>query len=296
MLLHTVLLAALLQTLPAPGGDAAIGVTVAARSMQPGELVVLTIAAPDPAQPVRVRAFDREWPTFALATREVRVLIGIDLGVRPGRYSVEIAAGSARTMYPLVVKARAFPTRRLTVDPDLVNPPADALERIARETRELERAWAESSDMRLWDGPFVRPVPDPANSAFGTRSFYNGEPRTPHGGADFSSPEGTPIATPNAGRVVLAASRYFTGGTVVVDHGLGLFSLFAHLSRIDVKTGDLVKSGAVIGAVGATGRVTGPHLHWAVRANGARVDPLSLLSVLGYTRPRGKSGTETDNP
>jgi len=286
MLLPIALLAVLLQALPAPAGRAAISVTAASRSIQPGELVVLTIAASDPAAPVRVRAFDREWPTFTDGTRGLRALIGIDLGVRPGRYAVEIDAGSARTTYPLTVKIRAFPTRRLTVDPNLVNPPADALERIARENRELERVWAEPSDVRLWDGPFVRPVPDPANSAFGTRSFYNGEPRTPHGGADFSSPEGTPIATPNAGRVALAQSRYFTGGTVVVDHGLGLFSLFAHLSRIDVRTGDVVKTGTVIGAVGATGRVTGPHLHWAVRANGARVDPLSLLSVLGVDSPR----------
>jgi murein DD-endopeptidase MepM/ murein hydrolase activator NlpD len=273
------LLAALLPALTAPQGSA-IAVTATARSIQPGEVVVLTIAGPDAATPVTVRAFDRDWPTFADGRRR-RVLIGIDLAVTPGRYPVAIAAGEARTTYPLVVKARAFATRRLTVDPDLVNPPPEALERIAQETRELERAWTESANVNLWDGPFVRPVKEAANSAFGTRSFYNGQARTPHGGADFASPEGTPIASPNAGRVVLAASRYFTGGTVVIDHGLGLFSLFAHLSTLDVKVGDTVKPGTIVGNVGSTGRVTGPHLHWAVRANGARVDPLSLLSVLG---------------
>ena len=198
-----------------------------------------------------------------------------------GSFTASIAAGGARTTYWLVVKARAFATRRLTVDPDLVNPPPEALERIARETRELERAWTTSAGVNLWDAPFVRPVKEPANSAFGTRSVYNGQARTPHGGADFASPEGTPIASPNAGRVVLAGSRYFTGGTVIIDHGLGLFSLFAHLSSIGVQVGDAVKPGTIVGNVGSTGRVTGPHLHWAVRANGARVDPLSLLSVLG---------------
>ena len=276
MLFKTVLLAALLPALTAPQGGAAIGVGAAARSTRPGEIVVLTIAAPDPDAPVTVHAFDRSWNVFADG-RRTRVLIGIDLDVKPGRYPVSIAAGDTRTTYDLVVKARAFATRRLTVDPDLVNPPAEAMERIARETRELEHAWADSSEIRLWEGPFLRPVKQPANSAFGTRSFYNGEPRTAHGGADFASPAGTAIESPNAGRVVLAGSRYFTGGTVVIDHGLGLFSLFAHLETIGVTLGETVRPGTILGRVGATGRVTGPHLHWAVRLNGARVDPLSLL-------------------
>jgi murein DD-endopeptidase MepM/ murein hydrolase activator NlpD len=273
------LAAALLSTPTASAGSAAITVTAAARSIQPGEVVLLTITGPDPNAPVSVHAFDRDWRTFAGARQTSRALIGIDLDVRPGRHRVSIAAGDARTTYDLVVKARSFRTRRLTVDPNLVNPPAEALERIGRETRDLERAWAASSDARLWEGPFVRPVEDAANSAFGTRSFYNGEARSAHGGADFASAAGTPIASPNAGRVVLAGARYFTGGTVVIDHGLGLFSLFAHLARIDVTMGEMVRPGTIVGSVGATGRVTGPHLHWAVRLNGARVDPLSLLFV-----------------
>jgi murein DD-endopeptidase MepM/ murein hydrolase activator NlpD len=129
-------------------------------------------------------------------------------------------------------------------------------------------------------------VPDEANSSFGTRSIYNGQPRSPHSGADFLSPAGRPVKAPNAGRIVLAASQYFTGNTVIIDHGLGLFSLLAHLSEIDVELGDTVAPGDVVGKVGATGRVTGPHLHWTVRVNNARVDPLSLLYVLGES-PRG---------
>jgi murein DD-endopeptidase MepM/ murein hydrolase activator NlpD len=274
------IVAAVLALGQAPAGEHAIAVSVEARSIQPGELVVMTITAPDRSAPIHVRAFDREWPVLPAAVGS-RALIGIDLAVTPGRYRVTIDAGREQTTYPLVVKPRAFPTRHLKVDPDLVNPPPEALERIQREARELEQVWTAPSTVRLSDRPFVRPVDEPANSAFGTRSFYNGEPRTPHGGADFSSPAGTPIKAPNAGRVALAGSRYFTGGTVVVDHGGGVFSLFAHLSRIDVAAGDAVDAGAVIGLVGATGRVTGPHLHWALRVNGARVDPLSLLFVLG---------------
>jgi murein DD-endopeptidase MepM/ murein hydrolase activator NlpD len=106
-------------------------------------------------------------------------------------------------------------------------------------------------------------------------------PRSPHGGADFPSASGTPIVAPNGGRVVLAKNLYFTGNTVVLDHGLGLLSLLAHMSAIDVKEGDVVTAGKVVGKVGATGRVTGPHLHWAVRLGGARIDPVAVLTLLG---------------
>jgi len=229
-----------------------------------------------------VRAFGRDWPAYEDGSaRRWRAPVGIDLDTRPATYHAEIAAGEDRTSYPLVVRARAFRTRHLTVNPDLVNPPPDALERIDAEARELSDIWAHGEPQRLWSGPFVRPVPDEANSAFGTRSVYNGEARSPHSGADFLSPEGRPVKAPNAGRIVLAGARYFTGNTVIVDHGLGMFSLFAHLSEMDVKAGDTVAAGDLVGKVGATGRVTGPHLHWTVRVNGARVDPLSLLDVLG---------------
>lgn len=263
----------------------ALTVTHAARALSPGEVVVLTIDGA--TAPVGVRAFNVTWTAFPAGGHRWRALVGIDLGTKPGRYEVTVTSGGAQITRPLTVRARSFPTRRLTVDPALVNPPPDAQARIEREARELEAVWAGSPPDRLWSERFVRPVPDDANSAFGTHSIFNGEPRAQHGGADFLSPEGRPVTAPNAGRVVIAAARYFSGNTVVLDHGQGLFSLLAHLSEIDVKPGDLVPAGAVVGKVGATGRVTGAHLHWTVRLNGARVDPLSLLHVLGPT-PAGR--------
>jgi murein DD-endopeptidase MepM/ murein hydrolase activator NlpD len=110
---------------------------------------------------------------------------------------------------------------------------------------------------------------------------FNGEARSPHSGTDFLSPSGTPVKAPNAGRVVGARDLYFSGNSVIIDHGLGLFSFFAHLSRLEVAEGERVKTGQVIGLVGATGRVTGAHLHWTLRVGGARVDPLALLALLG---------------
>lgn len=260
--------------------QAALTVTHTARALGPGELVVLTVTAPASPQ-ITVRAFGRTWPAHHAGGETWRALVGIDLGTKPGRHEVVVTSGDARSVHPLVIKSRAFPTRRLTVDPALVTPPPEARERIEREARELAAAWELSSDVPLWSGRFVDPVPDAANSAFGTHSVYNGVPRSQHSGADFASPTGRPVKAPNGGRVVLAGSRYFTGNTVLIDHGQGLFSLMAHLSEIDVKPGASVSTGDVVGKVGATGRVTGPHLHWTVRINGARVDPLSLLHVLG---------------
>ena len=261
-----------------------VAVAVAARSIQPGELVVLTLTTSAPVDELRVQAFGQDLRPQRTNPTTWQVLVGVDLAITPGRYDVAIATGPApadRTTHLLTVQPRTFRTRQLTVDSAFVNPPADVLARIADEANRINRIWAAGSPSRLWSGSFVRPVPGAANSAFGSRSIFNGEPRNPHGGADFSGKSGTPVKSPNGGRVVLAGDLYFTGNTVIVDHGAGLFSLFAHLRAISVREQDVVSTGTVVGELGATGRVTGPHLHWAVRANDARVDPLSLLAVLG---------------
>jgi murein DD-endopeptidase MepM/ murein hydrolase activator NlpD len=267
-----------------------LSIKVTARGIEPGELVLLTITSKAAVSAVVVRAFGMQIPTFQDGPSSPdgpqtwRALIGIDLEVKAGRYDVTVSVPNASTSTPaakhtLVVLAKKFPTRTLTVDNAFVDPPASAVPRIQAEADRLKGIWAKPSSERLWSGPFVRPVSEPANSAFGSRSVFNGQARSPHGGADFSSPAGTPVKSPNAGRVALAGDLYFTGNTVVIDHGLGLFSLFAHLRAVGVREGDSVTAGQVVGEVGATGRVTGPHLHWTVRANDARVDPLSLLAL-----------------
>jgi murein DD-endopeptidase MepM/ murein hydrolase activator NlpD len=265
----------------AGGQKAPLTIDVDARSVQPGEIVVLKIGAPPGATTIRVRAFNRQIPVFALGNGQWEAVVGIDLDVKPGVQTVRVQAGSDHLARDLDVRQKAFRTRRLTVNPDFVTPPPSAEARIAADAKLLARTWESSAAARLWSAPFTRPVPDAANSAFGTRSIFNGLPRNAHGGADFLSAAGTPVHAPNAGRVLIARDLYYSGNTVVIDHGLGLFSLFAHLSAFAVREGESVENRTLIGRVGATGRVTGPHLHWAVRANGARVDPLSLLAVLG---------------
>jgi len=271
----------------APG----LAVTVDARSIQPGELAVLTVVTPDATDLMAAHAFGHRVAAYRVDRTTWRTLVGIDLATPPGRYPVTFDAtiGGHRleATSTLDVRDKAFPTRVLTVAEAFVNPPASETDRIASEGARLEAIWKVETPQRLWEGPFLRPVTEPANSAFGSRSVFNGQMRTPHSGADFLSPAGTPVHAPAAGRVVIAAPLYYSGNTVVIDHGLGLYSLFAHFSAIAVHEGDLVTAGDVLGRVGATGRVTGPHLHWAIRVGGARVDPLSVLALLGAD-PRGR--------
>ncbi len=255
-----------------------------ARATQPGEVVRLDVLCRCGDTQPGARAFGRDVPLFRLEERgRWRGLIGIDLDTAPGPYRVTVTVdrgGQTPTVSTrlLHVSRKRFRTRRLRVDSSFVEPPADARARIEREARVMEVLF-DTATPKSWEPPFRLPVAQPAVSNFGARSIFNGTPRNPHAGVDFGSPTGTPIAAPSAGRVVLAEALYFTGDTVVIDHGLGLFSLFAHLSRISVRQDEEVTRGAIVGLVGATGRATGPHLHWSVRLNGARVDPLSLVAA-----------------
>lgn len=263
-------------------------VDVRARSVAPGEALVVDVAPAGTAGRVEVRAFDRTSAAYALGPGRWQAIVGIDLDTVPGPHALTVMVdGVAAGERTLEVEPKPFPVRRLRVNPDFVNPPKSAETRIADESRLLERIYASSAPERLWTGGFGRPVPHKANSRFGTRSVFNGEPRSAHGGTDFLSPAGTPIRAPQAGRAVVARDLYFSGRTVIIDHGLGVFSQLAHMSRIDVSEGDLVPSGRIVGLVGATGRVTGAHLHWGLRVNGARVDALSLVTLLpdGPSKP-----------
>lgn len=264
-------------------GQTGVSIALNARAMQPGEVVVVTVHAPAGTRGLKVSVFNRDVPMWRIDEQRWRGLFGIDMEAKPAKYRVTAqvdpaAAPPVQEAVDLEVLPKAFRTRRLKVNPAFVNPPESARTRIAADAKLLAHTWTLSSAERLWSAGFSRPVPHDANSVFGVLSIYNGETRSRHSGADFLSPAGTPIAAPAAGRVLLAQDLYFTGNTVIVDHGLGLFSLFAHLSAIEVADGAAVAAGDLVGKVGSTGRVTGPHLHWTVRLGGARVDPLSLLA------------------
>jgi murein DD-endopeptidase MepM/ murein hydrolase activator NlpD len=264
--------------------DRPLIVAVSSPSIRPGSVVLVTVKSTAPLTSLTGHAFGRPVGFWEAKPLEWRGLVAADLEAKPGSYQVEVigadgagAAASGRTA--LTVVRKQFETRRLRVGGEFVNPPADEAERIASEAERLATLFAQTTP-RAWRGEFRLPVPGTATSSFGRLTVLNGQPRGRHQGADFRAATGTPVVAPNTGRVVLAEELYFSGNTVVIDHGLGMFSLLAHLSRLDVSAGRDVVRGEMLGLSGATGRVTGPHLHWALRLSEFSVDPLSVVAVL----------------
>ena len=212
-------------------------------------------------------------------------LLGVDLEKAPGNYELSVAAtmedgDKAECTASLVVTAGKFATENLKVEKQFVEPNAQQAQRAQTEQQKLRQLFDHVTAQRLWQGPFRLPLNGIARGTnFGKRRVLNGQPRSPHTGADFPALTGTPVHATQSGRVVLAEELYFSGNTVILDHGLGIYSLYGHLSAVDVTVADNVKAGAVLGKVGATGRVTGPHLHWGVTVNKARVDPVGLVGL-----------------
>jgi len=209
-------------------------------------------------------------------------LIPVGLNVAPGNYPLPAAlvdrqGTTTEVQLALTVVHKVRPEESLTLPERMVTPKAEDTARIAREAALLEQTFALCSP-QLWER-FQRPVDDPVNSVFGKRRLLNGKPKSPHSGTDFRSPQGTPVRSISSGRVVLAGDFFYTGLTVVIDHGEGLISLYAHLSQILVKEGATLNSGDLLGHVGSTGRSTGAHLHLTVRLLGERVDPMALLAL-----------------
>jgi murein DD-endopeptidase MepM/ murein hydrolase activator NlpD len=224
---------------------------------------------------------------FPLDRNNYAALIGADVEAKAGGANILIRAftahgASSERRISLRIKSKDFKKESFTVAPGFDEMTPEKLAEIERERLAFSRALASSSSERFWDGHFIRPVPQEASaSSFGFRRIINGVPRAPHSGTDLSAPAGTEVIATNHGRVVLVGNFFFAGGSVVLDHGAGLHTMYFHLSEFRVEEGAMVRKGEVIGLSGMTGRVTGPHLHWGARAGGARVDPLQLIEKFG---------------
>ena len=214
-----------------------------------------------------------------------RALMGADLSLKPKTYylalSVVFEDGErVGCSLPIHVRDGEFVVQKLTVEPKFVELSKEDLDRSRRESRRQGKIFRSVTSERLWQGMFQLPLKGfKGSGAFGKRRVFNDQPRSPHSGEDFSAPAGTPIYAVQRGRVALADNLFFSGNAVIVDHGLGLYSFYGHMKTMAVKEGDLVEKGAVLGQVGATGRVTGPHLHLTVRLGRARVNPRDLLEI-----------------
>lgn len=202
-------------------------------------------------------------------------LAGVNLNGGPGRYP--LALGDETVDIPVI--HRVYASSTITVPRKFVEPPKEVQAQIAEEVAIKENVFKSSRPNRLWHGPFVAPAHTPSTSSFGLRRIYNGRTRSVHQGLDYTAAPGTQVTAANAGRVEIARDMYFEGGFVVIDHGESIFTLYMHLSEFLVKEGAGIDKGDPIARSGASGRVTGPHLHFAVRWQGNYLEPLTLLDL-----------------
>ena len=237
----------------------------------PGGVVIVALkgkeAAPKVtyhAEPALVRRTATGW----------QAVVGIPLSAKPGKDAIEVDGQTV----PFTLRPKRYPEQRLRLENKrLVNPDPEDEARIAKEQTLMAPAWKAWPEGLVPSLRFRQPTPGSLTSSFGLRRVFNGEARAPHSGLDIKAPAGQAVRAPAAGVVVLTGDFFFSGNAVFLAHGEGVVSLFAHLSKVAVKQGQVVQAGDLLGAVGKTGRATGPHLHWSLSLNNARVDPRIFL-------------------
>jgi murein DD-endopeptidase MepM/ murein hydrolase activator NlpD len=258
----------LILLLPAGAAEIANGKTA---------LVIL-----DAGKQTRLTYEGKSVPLLEHPTDPAKKIALIPVGYRTevGEKSLLRITGAKKTPLPLRVIDGGYPFETLKVAPSKVHPNAAQQKRIRREYKEAMAIYDRFTPQRYWDSPFALPMTSPVTSAFGTARLFNGSLRSFHSGTDFKAASGTPVTTVNDGVVVLAKERYYAGNSVVIDHGEGLYTCYYHLSRIDVQVGEKISKGEPVGLSGNSGRVTGPHLHFAVMLQGVQVDPMQLIATL----------------
>jgi hypothetical protein len=276
----------LLALLPAASAAAADRLAVSWHPARPhvGDVAWLYLRGASEAAVVEGSIDGRSLTFFPYAGGHA-ALVGWDIDLKPGTHRWRLAVlepglEPRRLAGKVPLAARAFSVQRLTVPPGMADLDPETERRAVAEGERLRTLYRIISPERLWRGAFVRPVAgtEPA-TGFGSRRIINGRPRAPHAGADFSAARGSPVVASNTGRVALVAEYFFPGRLVVLDHGLGLYTLYFHLDTVAVAEGDRVERGHTLGSVGMTGRTTGPHLHFGAQLGAARVDPAALLGL-----------------
>lgn len=272
------------------GPGASLSVTSATASQ--GSLLLAELSTDAPLHSVHAKWGTEEIPFWQKAaqasaaskTQHWRTLLAIDLDKAVGDYPVEVSAKPAaesttNCQLTVHVTAGKFATEKLHVDNKFVEPDPEQAARAKSEQQKLREIYATTFPQKLWQGSFRIPLDGVTKGAnFGRRRILNGQPGSPHGGVDLPATTGTPVHASQTGRVVLAEPLFFAGNTVIIDHGLGIYTLYCHLSEVDAKVGDKIVVGEVLGKVGATGRVTGPHLHWGLSVDRSRVNALQIVT------------------
>jgi murein DD-endopeptidase MepM/ murein hydrolase activator NlpD len=238
---------------------------------------VVTIPIESSAGPPPVATLDGARTLVLRDGERWLAVVGIPLATKPGRQELVVGRGGKTESVAFEVVAKEYAVQRLKVAPGKVDLSKADLERVDKEKVRIRKALTGFTDRTPATLRLVQPVPGERSSSYGLRRFFNDQPRSPHSGMDIAAPTGTPIRAAAEGTVADAGDFFFNGNTVLIDHGSGLVTMYCHLSRIDVEAGQAVRAGDTIGAVGATGRVTGPHLHFGVTLNGTMVDPALFL-------------------
>jgi hypothetical protein len=242
------------------------------QSAVPGGVMILSVGN---SQQTKPDVYFEDKPVMVVKADGLwQAVVGIPLSAKAGTLRIVVKRGEEKSTQLFSIKDKQYPTQYITVkDERKVNPNPLDMKRINQESSRIQEAltaWTETNNEPV---NFVWPIKGRVSGLFGRRRVFNGEPRNPHSGMDIAAKTGTPIHAPAAGIVRGTGNYFFNGNTVFIDHGQGLITMFCHLSRIDVQDGETVKQGDIIGAVGATGRVTGPHLHLGVSLNNERVEP-----------------------
>ncbi len=275
------LIAALLSLPGSAGAQAALPqIILSSEHVSQGGILYLRVRVGQGETP-RVSWMDREIPLAARVNGEWCGFLGVDLKSVPRVYPLIVMttpSGLKRSV-DVRVEGKDYGERRITLPPGMVDLDGPTLERVKREADELKTILEAPPAAPLWNGPFRAPVEGEITGLFGLRNFINGQPRSPHSGVDLKANLGMPVKAMNDGRVVFIADQFFSGLSVVIDHGGAIHSMYFHLDKILVKEQQQVRRGELIGHVGSTGRSTGPHLHLGIRINGARVDPFRLIGL-----------------
>jgi murein DD-endopeptidase MepM/ murein hydrolase activator NlpD len=286
----TVMLAAILalSSLATAGSGSpasvALEISTRGRASVPGEPIRVVARSPVALESLGARFLDEPVFMAPVESGPGEIWAGwtlIALDQEPALAAIEVSGRTtdgrpALGTMAMQIQAKSFPEERLSVSSNYVEPPRETRERLARERERLAEIYLLRSPQMVAT-TFVRPVPGKPTSVFGTRRFFNDQPRSPHPGLDLRAATGTPVVASGAGEVVMATDLFYSGNTVIVDHGGGLFTLYAHLDEIAVVEGAEVQSGSHLGSSGATGRVTGPHLHWGAKIGNRPFDPRALL-------------------
>ena len=267
------------ETRPSSGLD----VTLTPSIIGQGEVALLSIQKLGKAKPTVIWMGEKITLLSDNKNKAWAGFIGADLTTKPGRYNINITFSDSTRPHAITVNvlSRDYGSRRLTLPKKMVELDTATLKRVRKESKTVKGLFISSGKNPLWMGKWIRPVPGMIVSPFGCRSIINGMERSPHSGVDLKTAEGDPIKAPNKGTVALVAHHFFSGLSIVIDHGGGIQSMYFHLSKDFVKVGQIVEKGTIIGLAGSSGRVTGPHLHFGIRLNNRRIDPIQLIEISG---------------